>query len=540
MSKLSFSLMPIGGVGEIGSNMTLVRFPDGEILIDCGLLFPYENFFDINYLIPDLSFIDQSKLSAIIITHGHEDHIGALTHLIAKLPKLPIYASPFTQDLIRKKCEEKKLTPNFVTYKSSDVLRFESLEIHPIEVTHSIPETFGLFLRDSQREWGGLYISDFKFDLSPLHEKPFDIKKVQKLASECKKVAYFIDSTNALVPGKTVSENDLLPDLEKVIARDEKRIFITLFASNVHRIAAICKFAKKHKRKIVLMGRSIEHYLRTGLEHGYLPDITADELWNPQQVKNETGSMLIIVSGCQGDYMSALRRLSFGEDATFKLNSQDLVVFSSKIIPGNEKQIGRIINKITESGAEVITAYDAHIHASGHPARGDLKEMLSYFEPHAYFPIHGESFFLKRHVEWIKDNYPNIQTDMIMNWSEVQLLTDRWKITSHPVSEPLLIHGKGIEIEKTQISQRRKMATLGTVFISLDRVRGEMQLSTLGLPVAAQDLLPKLQSIIIDKVRADWRTRQMEYAKDQIRIATRQFFNHELGYKPVTEVHLLN
>lgn len=533
--------MPMGGVGEIGSNMTLIRFPEGDIIIDCGLLFPYESFFDINYLVPDMDSIDASRLKALVITHGHEDHIGALTHFIEKYPTVPIYSSPFTQDLIRRKTEEKKLSPPFVTYEMNDVLDFDGLLVHPIHVTHSIPETFGLFLTDPQKNWGALYISDFKYDLEATHEAPFDIQKVKRLVKECEKTAFFIDSTNALVPGKTASENELLPDLEKLISGKETRLFVTLFASNVHRIASICRLAKKHDRKIILMGRSVEHYLRTGLKHGYLPAVGEDELWAPIQVKGETGRMLIIVSGCQGDFQSALRRLSYGEDATFKLGTGDRVVFSSKVIPGNEKQISRIMNKITEAGAEVVTAYDYHIHASGHPAQEDLKQMLTEQLPDVYFPIHGESFFLKRHKEWFLKLFPGVPSEMILNWNEVSFAPDgKWKITEHPPQEPIIIHGRGLPIERTQISQRRKMACQGTVFISLDRVRGIINVSTLGLPIAAAELLPKVREFIMNKVRTDLGSRQEDYARDQIKIATRQFYQQELGYKPVTEVHLLS
>jgi ribonuclease J len=541
VKKFCFSLMPMGGVGEIGSNMTLIRFPEGDIIIDCGLLFPYESFFDINYLIPDMDSIDISRLKALVITHGHEDHIGALTHFIEKYPTVPIYSSPFTQDLIRRKTEERKLIPPFVTYEMNDVLDFDGLLVHPIHVTHSIPETFGLFLTDPQKKWGALYISDFKYDLEATHEAPFDIQKVKRLVKECEKTAFFIDSTNALVPGKTASENDLLPDLETLISGQETRLFITLFASNVHRIASICRLAKKHGRKIILMGRSVEHYLRTGLKHGYLPGVTEDELWAPQQVKGETGRMLIIVSGCQGDFQSALRRLTYGEDATFKLGTNDRVIFSSKVIPGNEKQISRIMNKITEAGAEVVTAYDYHIHASGHPAQQDLKQMLEQQLPDVYFPIHGESFFLRRHKEWFLQQFKDVPSEMIMNWHEVSFKHEgKWKITAHPPQEPIIIHGRGLPIERTQISQRRKMACQGTVFISLDRVRGIINVSTLGLPVSAADLLPKVREFIMNKVRTDLGSRQDDYARDQIKIATRQFYQQELGYKPVTEVHLLS
>lgn len=536
-----FSIMPVGGVGEIGSNMTVLKTPDYDIIIDCGLLFPYENFFDINYLIPNVDSLEPARLKALIITHGHEDHIGAVSHFVERFPRVPIFASSFTRDLIKRKTEERGLTPLFELYTKDSVLEFDDLNLFPIQVTHSIPDTFGFFITNQNKDWGAFYVSDFKFDLLAKHEAPFDIQKLVALAKSCKKTAYFIDSTNALVEGKTPSENDLIPALEDLVLCHSERLFVTLFASNIHRIYTICRLAKKHNRKIVLMGRSLESYIRCALEHGLMGDFTETDFCTPVQVKDQSSRLLVLVSGCQGDFHSALRRLSFGEDAIFKLRSDDCVAFSSKVIPGNEKQISRIINRISESGAKVITAYDSHIHASGHPAKEDLRELLSFHFPDVYLPIHGESFFLKRHSEWIKTQSSSVETEVILNWSEV-IFKDNlvWKVAKHTPLEPILIHGNGLPIERTQIAQRRKMACQGSVFISLDRVRGLLEVSSHGLPLSAELLMPKLKSLILDKVRSDLSGRQIDYTKDQIRIATRQFYQSNLGYKPVTSVHILS
>lgn len=538
--KPLFSLMPVGGVGEIGSNHTLIRAGNTDIIIDCGILFPHEDAFDINYLIPDFSYIDSGRLKALIITHGHEDHIGALAHFIELHPDIPIYASRFTQQLIIRKCEEHGVRPKLIEYSSNDVLQFGDITIHPIHVTHSIPETFGLFLHDPSRVWGAFYVSDFKYDRNPVSEKPFDIEKLARLAATCEKVAFFMDSTNALVPGHTPSERELIPELEQIVASDVDRLFLTLFSSNVHRMGTLFALAKKHQRRIVLMGRSMENYARAGVEAGIIP-MTMDDFSLPAQVKGQAGRMLILLSGCQGDFLSALRRVSAGEDGTFKLTASDTVVFSSKVIPGNERKIARIINDITESGARVITAYDSLIHASGHPAKEDLAQIVEHVRPHAYFPIHGESYFLRRHTDFIRDRFPGIFTEMIMNFTAVSFYTTgNFKLEQHDILEPILIHGKGLPIERSQISQRRKLATQGTVFASIDRVRGECVISSLGLPLSAQDCLPKVRKLILDRVRSDLGGRAPDYASDQLRILVRQYFQQSLGYKPVTEVHLLS
>ncbi len=537
MKNKYFSMMPIGGVQEIGSNMTLIRTETEDIVIDCGMLFPYEECFDINYLVPDFSELDPSRFHSIVITHGHEDHIGGLAHLLKAFPDITVYASKFTLHLIHKKLEEHKITLNYKLYDENSHLIFKQIEIFPVHVNHSIPETCGLIIRSVDKKWGALYISDFKVDLYAKHEAPIDLKRIHEKLSECQWSAYFLDSTNILNDGKTTSESELYPELKSLMERPEERIFMTLFSSNVHRMNAIAKMAINAGRKIVIMGRSLKTYMDSALETGH-SEIPSDDLFMPDQVKGQTGKMLIFLSGCQGDFLSALRRFSFGEDSTFKPKSGDLVVFSSKVIPGNEKKIARIYNKLTEFGAEIITANDELIHASGHPGKEDLRILLKNFSPDFYFPIHGESYFLEKHFKFIKSDYPEISAHLIYNYHNVILSEGTIKIEQHEVKEPRLIHGKSLEIEKTQISQRRKLATQGAVFISYHRTMGHLEISTLGLPLMAQELLGPLKKKLLEKIKKDLVTRQENYFIDQVKISTRQYFNNFLGYKPMTEVHL--
>ncbi len=537
MKQKYFSVLPIGGVEEIGSNMTLIRTPDEDIVIDCGMLFPYEDFFDINYLIPDFSLLDPERFTSIIITHGHEDHIGALGHLLREFPKVKVYVSNFTLHLLQKKLEEFSVKMTYQVFGPQDELRFNSVDVFPVHVNHSIPETNGLVIRSRDKKWGALYISDFKVDLHSVHEKPIDLARIREKLSECAHTAYFLDSTNILSDGKTTSENELRHDLRSLMARPEDRIFITLFASNVHRLNAIANMGKASGRKLVVMGRSLKAYLEAAFETGH-SDIDPQELLTADQVKAEAGKLLVFLSGCQGDFLSALRRFSYGEDGTFKPRAGDLVVFSSKVIPGNEKKISRIYNKLSEAGAEIVTASDKLIHASGHPGKEDLHILLKSFTPDFYFPIHGESYFLRKHVEFVKASYPEVSAQLIYNYDEVVLGEGQVRIEEHEQKEPRLIHGKQLEIEKTQISQRRKLATQGAVFISYHRTHNSLEVTTLGLPLGAADLIDTLKCKLLTQIRKDLASRDEAYLRDQVRISTRQFFNNSLGYKPVTEVHL--
>lgn len=539
MKNLSFSLMPLGGVGEIGSNMILIKSQHEDIIIDCGLLFPYEEAFDINYLIPDFETIDPERTKNIIITHGHEDHIGALGHLIRQFPHLVIHASPFTQELIKRKSEEFGIIFNFKTYRAGDTLTFADLVINPIHVNHSIPETHGLIIRDKEMRWGALYISDFKVDPISTQEKPMNLKEISSHLMMCEKSAYFIDSTNVLNEGKTTSEAELESDLKQVLERGNKRLFITMFASNIHRINTIAKLAQKAGRKLVVMGRSLKTYIEAASITGQTEFVS--DMWStPDQVKDYDGKMLILLSGCQGDFLSALRRFSYGEDSTFKPTPEDLVVFSSKVIPGNEKKIYRIYNKLTEFGAEIVTASDLLIHASGHPGQKDLNLLLRDFRPDYYFPIHGESYLLKKHAEFIKTTYPDMKTDIFYNYQAVNFKTDgSVKIVKHDVFEPRIIHGRNLEIERTQISQRRKLATQGVVFVSIEKKTQKVQITHLGLPLMAESKIETLKKNIIHQIKENLHSREDEYYRDQVRIMARQYFNAILGYKPVAEVHLV-
>lgn len=537
MKNKSFSIIPIGGVQEIGSNMTLIRTGTEDIVIDCGLLFPYEECFDINYLIPDFSFLAKNKFTSIVITHGHEDHIGGLGHLLRAFPEIIVYVNQFTLHLIQKKLEEFQVKLNYRLFDDESEISFKEIDISVVHVNHSIPETTGLIVRDKSKDWGALYISDFKVDLKSKHEKPIDLPRIKSLLSQCKKTAYFIDSTNILNQGKTESENVLHNDLHELINRENQRVFITLFASNIHRLDLIANMAKAANRKIVIMGRSLKTYLEAAIETGHTT-IKSDEVSLPDQVKGEKGRMLIFLSGCQGDFLSALRRFSFGEDSTFKPNSSDLIIFSSKVIPGNEKKIYRIYNKLSESGMEIATASDHLIHSSGHPGQEDLKILLDSFAPDFYIPIHGESYFLKKHFDFIKQTYPQITPYLIYNYHEVIFGDSKLTIEKHDVVDPRLIHGKNLEIEKTQISQRRKMATQGAVFVSFNKHRNLIEITNIGLPLSANEGLEKLKMLLLHKIHTDLASRDDNYLKDQLKILTRQFYNNLIGYKPVTEVHL--
>lgn len=527
-------ITPIGGVKEIGSNITLYQTATTSILIDCGILFPYDQFYDLNYLIPNFDYLDGKKINDIVITHGHEDHIGAIGHLILRFPHLKIHAAPFAAELIRAKLDRFKLKHNFNIFKPGESLKIGDITVNTIHVNHSIPETMGLHIQTAHKELGTTFISDFKMDKEDNpYELKFDLERLKKLCSENKKNLFMLDSTNILVPGKTLSEREVKENLEKWLT-SSKRIFLTMFSSNTHRIQAIYDIATKYNKKVCLLGRSLYKYTEAAMKAGVMPKCN---FYEPDQIDTSKRNIIFIATGCQGDFFGALRRLSDNEFARVRLQPEDLFIFSSKVIPGNEKQVFRIQNKLIDLGAEVVTARDDGIHASGHPGQEDLKNILNEVQPDFYIPIHGESLFLKRHIDFIKENYPNIEPIELRNFTEVRFSEDfRIDLNKGSELEPILIHGGNyLEIERDRVSDRRKLATMGLIIANINLKAKNVDIQTKGLPRIFGQEIEKITNLALDFAQ---KNKDPIKAAEEARIAIRKYSSVVLGYKPITLVSI--
>ena len=528
----------MGGVGEIGSNFTLVETENHRVYLDYGILFPYDDFFDINYLIVDLAEIKEDKEATLFITHGHEDHIGAVAHFIEKFPKTQIIAPEFAANLIRLKLEPKKLPCKIKVYDESDHFTYDQIELHPLHVTHSIPDTYGVILKDTSLDQSVLFISDFKFDLNPSFEKPFDTQKVKDLFTTAQKRICLLDSTNILNENKTASESDLLADFEYIFSKN-KRTFITLFSSNIYRVKNIFELAKKHKKKITTIGRSVNRYLQAAQDSDLI-NLADYPVKDFDAVDNYQDSNLIcVVTGSQGEHLGALRRILNGDQKNIHIDEDDLFVFSSKPIPGNEKKIYQLYNRIAELNAEMITNRDLLIHASGHPGQEDLKQLIDVAKPTHYIPIHGETYFLRKHIEFINKYYPHVQTLYLENFQGLDFSTLQEKFIGIGQKEPLLIHGDGHVIEREKISERRKMACNGVVMISINQKEQKVEITHAGLPILADQQNLKLKDHVHYLAFNELKKRDYDYKQEQIRIKVRNFYKALLGYKPQTYVHLL-
>lgn len=542
MKKAFLKIKPVGGIGQIGSNMTLIQGENDTILIDAGILFPYEDFFDINYLIPDLSTIPTP--SHLVITHGHEDHIGAILHVVKQFPNIKVLASPFTAGLIRKKLEFNHSPHPITEYRHFDQLGFKDFTIDPIHVNHSIPETVGLLVKDHKEEFGLFFISDFKIDYKTIYERPFDFEKLIKHTKMLKRKVLLVDSTNITSSTlKTPSETDIIPVMDEIFASTEKRIFITCFSSNIHRLMTFISLAKKHGRRVIPHGRSMISYLNTANELGMIPDYDS-VVKQAEAVTPNQENIVVLLSGCQGDFRGTFRRFCMGEDSTFKPRPDDLVLLSSKAIPGNEKKISLLLNKLAEVGIKIITSQEKMIHVSGHPGRDDLTHLYEQLKPTDIVPIHGESSFIRAHVEHIRKAFPSAVPHYFLNFDEMVVNEDlTLKIVQGEKLDPILIHGKQIVLEKEKVSERRKLACNGSVFLSLKLSKSltdveKITFTLQGLPNIVTKNDEKFKRFL-ENYFVQISFKDMDKTTEELRIAIRRYFDQILGYKPQTFIHIL-
>lgn len=523
------TINPLGGSSEIGSNMVTVDDGKNGFIIDCGILFPYENFFDINYLIPDFSHINKDLFNDIIFTHGHEDHIGAARHIFDFNPDINVHTSEFTKNLINHKTNQR-----FKYNKFNDFFEIGDFTIFPVPVTHSIPETHGLVITHKSYDLSITYISDFKVDSSPLFENPINFEQLIRLQNKKLNLA-LIDSTNITLKTKSASESQVKDTLDNYIKNAEGRLLITLFSSNVHRIKSIYESCKKHGKTLFTSGRSVKNYIQSAIDCGI---IDQDKKIYEEDSQNIISShSVILISGCQGDFFSSLRRYAAKEHSRIKIQDNDTVLFSSKAIPGNEKAVARIINDLIDNKVNVITSYiDPFVHSSGHPPMDEIKEFISKTNITDYIPIHGESFFLDLHEKFVSREFPHIKTYQVRNFSKIKINTDLdIKTERFEQLPPKIVLNDGTICERSIISERRKLATRGIINISCVLKSKKTRITILGVSID-DHFLKDLESIINLSLSS---LKNTEQDSEKLRLAVLKFFKAKLNSKPIINVHLL-
>ncbi len=469
----------LGGINEIGKNLTLFEFNDEMIIIDCGMSFPDADMPGIDYVLPDITYVERNKnkIKAVFITHGHEDHIGGLPYLL-KTVNVPVYCTCLTAGLIQGKLKEHRMLNKcrIEVIKPGDFVNVGEFSVEAIHVNHSIPDALSFAVKCA----AGVIVhtGDFKIDNTPIDGGVIDLPKFAQLGNEGV-LALLSDSTNSERAGYTPSEKNVGETLEMLFRKAEgKRIIVASFASNIHRIQQIVDSSAKMNRKIFLSGRSLENATKISMELGYLnvPDgliLSIDKLKN---YRDE--DVVIITTGSQGEPMSALSRMSLGDHKKVSIDSNDFVIISANPIPGNEKMVANTINELMKLGAEVIYEKSLGIHVSGHAAQEEQKLILNLLRPRYFIPVHGEQKHLRRHeltarsVGIPKENIIVPELGSVIELSEKYIDAS----ASVPVGR-VYVDGTGVcDVGKTILKDRKNLSTDGIVIVTAvtDAYSGEL------------------------------------------------------------------
>jgi ribonuclease J len=401
MAQDKLRMIPLGGLGEFGMNCMALRWQDDIIVIDAGLMFPEEELLGVDIVVPDISYLteNRSKVKAIVLTHGHEDHIGGLPWILSEL-NVPVYGTEFTLAYVEGKLEEHRLLDDADLIEMIPGSRFTlgPFSIMPIRVTHSLVDCVALAIHTPVGVV--LHTGDFKIDLSPPDNKPFDLHAFAELGKQGV-LALLQDSTNVDRPGYTPSERAVRPKLDEIFGRTKKKLFFSCFSSSIHRIRLAMELAHAHGRKVAIIGRSLDNSTEIAQDLGYL-DLPKGLIINPGQIREmPPEKVCIMISGTQGEPMSALSRAAVNNHKFAKIDAGDTVLMSSRVIPGNEKGIYRVIDHLERRDAIVIhdDGSQGLIHVSGHGSQEELRLMINLVRPKFFIPVHGDYRHLKRHAE---------------------------------------------------------------------------------------------------------------------------------------------
>ena len=521
ISKLK--IIPLGGLGEVGKNMTVFEFGSDIIIVDCGMGFPDEDMYGIDIVLPDFAYLkaNANRIRGLILTHGHEDHIGAVPYLIREL-NVPIYTTPLTAALVELKLEEHDLLyhTQIFTKKTGSTFRLGSFTVEFIHVNHSIPDSVALAIGTPLGTV--VHTGDFKIDVTPISGGMIDLTRFGQLGNEGV-LALLSDSTNAENPGHSASERKVGESFDKLFGGCDKRIIITTFASNVHRLQQIISVAAKHGRKVAITGRSMENILHVATVLGYM-DIPKNVMTDIEHINKLPKDQVVIIStGSQGESMSALYRMAFSEHKQVTIGPGDRVIISASAIPGNETMISRVIDELFHKGAEVI--YDRHtdLHVSGHACQEEHKMMLALTKPKYFIPVHGEYRMLVRHAELGRLMGVAPQNIVIAeNGDIIEIGKKGIGKTETVQAGAVLLDSSGTgEVGSVVMRDRHKLAEDGMVVIVLPystydhKILGEPEIVTRGFIYVkeAEELMEELRRVTMETVKecedariVDWST----------------------------------
>ena len=476
--KEKLKIIPLGGLQEIGKNITVFEYGDDIVVVDCGLAFPEDDMLGIDLVIPDFTYLEknQDRIRGLVITHGHEDHIGSIPYLLRKI-NVPIYATKLTAGLISHKLEEHKLlkSTKLKIVNQGQTITLGKMRVEFIRSTHSIPDAVAFAIHTPAGTV--VHTGDFKIDYTPIDDEKMDFGRLAELGNKGV-LALMSDSTNSERKGYTMSESTVGEVLDKLFTNCTKRIVVATFASNVHRVQQIVNSAVANKRKIAVCGRSMINMINTAMELGYI-NVPNNVFIDIDMIKNYTDDQLVIITtGSQGETMSALTRMAAGEHRKVTITPNDLVIISANPIPGNEKYVARVIDDLMKIGAEVVYSSLEDIHVSGHACQEEQKLMISLVRPKYFIPVHGEYRQLIAHSETAKKMGISPENIIQMtNGRVLEINDEEASLTGTVPVGNIMVDGLGVgDVGNIVLRDRQHLSQDGLIIVvmSMDRVTGEI------------------------------------------------------------------
>lgn len=537
-------VVALGGLGEVGKNMYCVMHEDEIVIIDAGVMFPKDELMGIDYVIPDFSFLkkNEDKIKALIITHGHEDHIGGITFLLQTVNIPFIYAPNQACGLIKRKLQDKNISyDNLKVYNEDTVVKFKHLSVEFFATTHSIPDSHGIIINTPNGKI--VETGDFKFDLTPIGP----MSNIHKMSDTGKSGVKLLmsESTNALSPGFSASESKVEEGLQEIFEKTKGRIIIATFASNIYRLKHIVETCRKNNRKIALFGRSMENNIEISIEGGYIKD---NNIFISPEVANTmpVDEVCLLCTGSQGEPLAALSRIANRTHKQIKLRPDDTVVFSSNPIPGNNASVAKTINQLYLQGVEVfINNSENELHTSGHANEEELKLMIRLIDPEYFMPIHGEYRMLKRHQDIAIDcGIPKENTFLMQNGDVLSLSKNGIKKVKGIVADDIYVDGNRIgDIGNVVIKDRKIMANDGilvaicNINMETHKLLGRINITTRGFVLVNEneELLRQIEYVATTTVNKELSKQKVNYndLKSEVISNVLTFVYDKTGRRPI-------
>ena len=537
-------VIPLGGLGEFGMNMLLVACGDTALLVDAGVMFPEPELFGVDLVIPDLSALDtyRGKIAALVLTHGHEDHIGAIAHVIGRVSG-PIYATRFTLALVEPKLEEHGIDARerLVPVSPRQTVTVGPFRLEFLRVTHSMPDCLAVAIHTPVGTI--LHTGDFKIDQTPLDGEPFDLHRFAELGAQGV-LALLSDSTNADRRGFTGSERDVLEAFEEIFSSATGKIVVTAFSTSVYRLQLIADLAGQFGRKVAFVGRGMQQTSQIAERLGYLRLPAGVQIRESEVRDHPAQDVVCLCTGSQGEPLAALPRIAIDDHRHVRLQPSDVVVFSARAIPGNEKAIGRVMNHVARRGADVVSDADRHVHVSGHGSEQELQLVLSLVKPRYFVPIHGEYRQLARHARMAGLVCPGTKVLMAEDGDVLRFDGTGVCVAQRVTAGRVLIDGTRTgEIADEVLRDRRHLAGDGLVVpvVAINGQTGELEqapeIITRGLAVDARHeaMLREAPDILARAIESAPREERTDpgLLKERIRVELQRLFKKRAGRRPL-------